>query len=308
MPILRPVSAASNSEESEKSAFSHYDEKQLELLVSSMKTLEQLFLKEFDIQLYLSWGTLLGAIRQNDFIAFDSDVDLAYLSRKEKDFEILEEHEFIVAVLKENEFTVSRNSKGQIHVRVLQETQSGSGAVFNLDIWTTWVRDGKYFHYPDIKGDLVEADTLPLIPHTLREQSFLIPSGYANILTAFYGENWLEPDPNYAWYPRYSADDEFEFLRTSAVTNPVEIPQFPSKSEQLQTREEDEFFFVSGPSLEEEQRLNSTAILILELCTGDNTVEEIINIIQETFGLPSAPEVAVIEFMNNSVQNGLLKQ
>ena len=295
-------------EEPVKSAFSHYDEKQLELLVSSMKALEQLFLKEFNIQLYLTWGTLLGAIRQNDFIAFDNDVDLAYLSRKDKDFEILEEHEFIVAVLKEHEFAVTRNSKGQIHVRVLPETEAGSGAVFNLDIWTTWVRDGQYFHYPDIKGDLSEADTLPLIPHKLRGQSFLIPTGYANVLTAFYGEKWQEPDANYAWYPRYNADDEFEFLRSSAVTAPVQIPQFPHKSEQLQIREEGEFFFVSGPSMDEESRLNSTAILILELCTGANTLGEIICIIQDTFELSSAPEVAVIEFVNNAVQNGLLKQ
>jgi len=253
-----------------RSAFSHYDEKQLALLVGSMKTLEQLFLNEFDIQLYLTWGTLLGAIRQNDFINFDNDVDLAYLSKKELDFEILEEHEFIVAVLQEYGFAIQRNSKGQIHVRVLPESQTGEGAVFNLDIWNSWVREENYYHYPDIKGELSANAVLPLISHELRGENFLVPSGYAHILCAFYGERWQEPDENYAWYPRYNANDEFEFLRSSSAIEIAPVIDFPLRSEPLEIREEGEFFFVSGPSLKEEQRLNSSAILILELCTGEN--------------------------------------
>ncbi|PCJ26892.1 MAG: hypothetical protein COA96_04490 [SAR86 cluster bacterium] len=286
--------------------FSQYDAAQLTLLVSSIKTLEQLFSNEFGIQLYLTWGTLLGAIRQNDFINYDNDVDLAYLSKKELDFEILEEHEYIVAVLEEHNFSVRRNSKGQIHVRVMPETESGKGAAFNLDIWTTWARGGKYYHYPDIKGELESKEVLPLVPHTFHDESFLVPTGFGQVLSAFYGENWLKPDKNYAWYPRYNADDEFEFLRSSAVKTPVPIPKFPLKSEQLEIREQDEYFFVSGPSLAEEKRLNSSAIVILELCTGENTVEDIIQLIQKTFELPTAPEVAVLEFLTNAAKNGLL--
>ena len=291
----------------ENPAFTVYDESQLALLVGSMKTLEQLFLSEFTIQLYLTWGTLLGAVRHNDFIGFDVDVDVAYLSKKSLEHEILEEHEVIVAVLKEHGFDVRRNSKGQIHVRVLPESESGKGAAFNLDLWTTWQREGSYYHYPDIKGELAVEAVLPLIRHKFHGEEFLIPQGSAGVLTCFYGENWREPDENYAWYPRYNPDDEFEFLRSSAVHAPVALPEFPRAAESLQVRQEEEHYFVNGPSLAQEQRLNPTAVIILELCTGENTVAEIIRLLQEAYELPTAPEIAVVEFLSNAMQSGLLE-
>lgn len=287
--------------------FTDYDSAQLDLLVGSIKTLEQLFLTEFDIQLYLTWGTLLGAIRHQDFISHDIDVDVAYLSTKSLDYEILEEHEYIVAVLKEQGFNVFRNSKGQIHVRVLSESESGEGAAFNLDLWTTWTRNGRYYHYPDIKGELTAESVLPLIRQKFHGEEFLVPTGFDSVLTCFYGENWRQPDKNYAWYPRYNADDDFEFLRSSAVSRPTPLPEFPCQAASLQIREEQEHYFVSGPSLAEEQRLNPTAIVILELCTGENSVPEIIRLVQEAYELPTAPEVAVLEFLSNAQQSGLLK-
>lgn len=291
----------------ESSTFAGYDKAQLDLLIGSMKTLEQLFSTEFDIQFYLTWGTLLGAIRHKDFIGFDTDVDVAYLSKKSLDYEILEEHEYIVAVLKEQGFDVRRNSKGQIHVRVLPESLTGDCPAFNLDLWTTWQRDGRYYHYPDIKGELAADSVLPLIPHEFHGADFLVPQGFANVLSSFYGPNWTEPDKDYAWYPRYHPDDEFEFLRSSAVSSPVALPTRPRTAESLQIRQEQEYYFVTGPSLDQQQRLNATAIVILELCTGENTVEEIIRLLQDAYDLPTAPEVAVMEFLHNAVSSGLVE-
>lgn len=289
-----------------RETFSAFDETRLSLLVGSMKTLEHFFATEFDIQFYLTWGTLLGAIRHQDFIGFDTDVDVAYLSKKSLDYEILEEHEYIVAVLKEQGFAVRRNSKGQIHVRVASESEAGDSTAFNLDLWTTWQRDDRYFHYPDIKGELSAGSVLPLVPQKFHGEEFLVPKGYDQVLACFYGENWQKPDKDYAWYPRYSADDEFEFLRSSAVQSPVPLPTCPRRAESVQIREEQEHFFATGPTLTEEQRLNATAVVILELCTGVNTVQEIIQLLQEAYALPTAPEVAVLEFLNNAMQSGLL--
>lgn len=303
------ASSADNDRTAGHASFTDYNKSQLDLLVQSMKTLEDLFAREFDLQLYLTWGTLLGAIRQNDFIAFDTDVDIAYLSQKFLDYEILEEHEYIVAVLKEHNFNVTRNSKGQIHVRLLSREDTGETArhtAFNLDLWTTWQRDNRYFHYPDIKGELQADSVLPLIRHGFHGEEFWVPQGYSQVLTCFYGENWMEPDENYAWYPRYHPDDEFEFLRSSAAGSAQPLPEFPRKSPGLEMKEEDDYFYVTGPGLTEEQRLNPTAVVILELCTGNNSVPEIISLLQQTYALPTAPEVAVLEFLQNALQSGLL--
>lgn len=289
-------------------AFAAYGGAQLELLIGSMKTLERLFHSEFDIQFYLTWGTLLGAVRHNDFIGFDTDVDVAYLSKKSLDYEILEEHEYIVTVLKEYGFDVQRNSKGQIHVRVLKESSGGTGAAFNLDLWTTWQREGRFYHYPDIKGELLADAVLPFIPCQFHSESFQIPRGFELVLTQFYGEDWRQPDENYAWYPRYDADDDFEFLRSSLVYAPVSLPAFPRKVQSLEIREDQGYYFVSGPTLQQEQRLNPTAIIILELCTGEVTVAEIIQLLQDTYGLPTAPEIAVLEFLSNAHASGLIEK
>ncbi len=289
-------------------AFTAYGEAQLKLLIGSMKTLEHLFLSEFDIQFYLTWGTLLGAVRHQDFIGFDTDVDVAYLSKKSLDYEILEEHEYIVTVLREYGFDVQRNSKGQIHVRVLTESSGGKGAAFNLDLWTSFQRENRFYHYPDIKGELPADAVLPFIQCQFHGESFQIPQGFERVLTSFYGEGWRQPDENYAWYPRYDADDDFEFLRSSVVYASVALPEFPRKAQALEMREEQGYYFVAGPSLQQEQRLNPTAIIILELCTGDVTVEEIIQLLQETYGLPTAPEIAVLEFLHNALASGLIEK
>ena len=60
--------------------FSTLSEEELNKFAKDMKELEQFFRDKFNLSLYLVYGTLLGAIRNQDFIPHDVDVDLAYLS------------------------------------------------------------------------------------------------------------------------------------------------------------------------------------------------------------------------------------
>ncbi len=288
-----------------RESFSDFTKDELIAVIQCVKRLEGIFKKEFDIDLYLTWGTLLGAVRENDFIPFDTDIDIAYLTLQKTDFEIVEEHEFIVRTLRDIGLPVQRNSKGQIHVQVQPENRSFKHSIFNLDLWTTWVRDDKYYHYPDIKGEICSNEVLPLVRHSFRGESFWIPSGYDNVLTKFYGTDWHIPNPDYGWYPRYDVSDEFEFLRSSS--SDISIPKFPQRAIGLRIEEQNNFYFISGNSLrEEKQRLNPTAMLILELCNGKNNVENIILFLQESYKLPSAPEVVVLEFLSNALRCGLI--
>jgi len=274
-------------------------------LAQAMADFASLFRAEFGLDVYLTWGTLLGAIREGDFIAHDVDVDLAYLSAKSNDFEILEEHELIVRVLDARGLRVRPHSRGQMHVDMSAAAGSAQGQAFDLDLWTSWTRDGRYFHYPDIKGELAAPQVAPLRRHTFRGHAVLVPACAEAVLAQFYGSQWRVPDAAYAWYPRYDSTDVFEFLRTER--RPVTLPERPRRAQDIDIVERDGYFFLDSTHLHETQRLNATAMLILELCDGTRTPAAIIALIERSFALPSAPEVAVLEFLNYAAGCGLLE-
>lgn len=298
----QPFSTAADSGASSPK-FCDYSQAELNQLAACIKEFEALFKREFGLDTYLTWGTLLGAVRDTDFIPHDSDVDLAYLSAKSSDFEIAEEHELIVRVLRDQGCRVQRNSTGQIHVNLTGSAASRELPAFNLDVWTTWLRDGRFYHYPDIKGEVMATAITPLTCCQLRGHSLPVPSRPAAMLSAFYGPQWATPDPDYAWYPRYDADDVFEFMRAERVA--LSLPEYPERMSYT-VREAPPHFFVIGEAHNEALRLNASAMLILELCTGENSLADIITLLQQAFALPSAPEVVVLEFLSYAAHHKLI--
>jgi len=53
--------------------------------------------------------------------------------------------------------------------------------------------------------------------------------------------------------------------------------------------------------------LNKTAVLVLEACTGKNTVLEIGAIVKQAYGLPEVPEKEVADCLQTLFQEGLIK-
>ncbi len=285
--------------------FANLDANELDALADAVAAFERLFAAEFDLPVYLSWGTLLGATRAQDFIGHDTDIDLAYLSAAQTDFEIVEENETIVRVLRDHGLAVQRHTKGQLHVNVARDQHAAQLPAYNLDVWTSWVRDNRYYHYPDIKGDIAAAAVTPLVRGPFRDERLLMPADPGAVLRCFYGDGWAEPDPDYAWYPRYSSTDVFEFLRQSPMLTP--IPSRPRRAANLTVAEREAHFFITAPHIPEAQRLNNSAMLILELCTGSHTPADIIGLLQHAFTLPSAPEVVVLEFLTYAAATGLIE-
>lgn len=282
--------------------FAAYTAAELDTLAATIARVEALFRDEFGLAVYLTWGTLLGAVRGADFIPHDTDIDIAYLSNAGHDFEIAEENELIARVLRDRGLRLTRHSKGQLHVDMSPDNRTGGA--WNLDVWTTWVRQDRVFHYPDIKGEVSADALLPLSRVRLREQELPAPARPAALLEKFYGADWRTPDSSYAWYPRYHSTDVFEFLRSMPAA--VSVPLRPRRAAGLITEERDGFYFVQTPDARQPQRLNAPAMLILELCSGEHTAADIIALLAEAFLLPSAPEVVVLEFLAYAAANDLL--
>ena len=53
--------------------------------------------------------------------------------------------------------------------------------------------------------------------------------------------------------------------------------------------------------------LNSTAALILELCTGDNSREDITTLLRSAFDLAAAPDAEVGDILGSFAREGLIR-
>ena len=68
----------------------------------------------------------------------------------------------------------------------------------------------------------------------------------------------------------------------------------------------DDGYIIYQPELDRVHYLNATAVLILELCTGSNSPEEIIGLVQQAYGLAEAPVEVVNEALKQLKAEGLL--
>jgi len=67
------------------------------------------------------------------------------------------------------------------------------------------------------------------------------------------------------------------------------VTDHPRQAEQLDITEVDDGLVVFEPTSRRVHHLNVTATLVFELCTGDNSVDDIIEFVQTAFRLDEPP-------------------
>lgn len=80
----------------------------------------------------------------------------------------------------------------------------------------------------------------------------------------------------------------------------------PTKAGDFEIREFEDAFMIHQPERDRVHYLNHTAVLILELCTGENTPARIAEILKVTYGLDAPPEKEVNQIVRNMVDEGLI--
>jgi len=163
------------------------EEMKLEI-IKDMKTLELFFKEKIGLDTYLIYGTLLGAVREHDFIPHDADIDIAYLSKcKTKDgvkFQRIE----IKKILKDCNMLDCDNTVG------IKINCGNNG----FDIWTSWIENDKYFILP--RGNVCDTDIIfPLKPYIFRNEEFLIPNNSELLMDLLYRDwkNTILKEENY---------------------------------------------------------------------------------------------------------------
>jgi hypothetical protein len=63
----------------------------------------------------------------------------------------------------------------------------------------------------------------------------------------------------------------------------------PKHIDDLDISPADDGYIIYQAELDKVHFLNPTAVLILELCTGENSPEQIVELVKQAYGLPHAP-------------------
>jgi LicD family len=161
-----------------------------ELIEASHQVLVDL-VEKCGLDAYLSYGCLLGAVRDGKMIGHDSDVDLSWLSRHTHPFDILRESRAAERTMRDLGWHVVRMSAANFKVWVPLSTGKRAG----VDVFGSF-HIGDHFHITgSLRGRLDRSAIMPFGTITLEGVEFPAPNDVEAFLAFTYGPGWKVPDP-----------------------------------------------------------------------------------------------------------------
>lgn len=80
----------------------------------------------------------------------------------------------------------------------------------------------------------------------------------------------------------------------------------PRRVDGLEVNEAEDGFIIYQPERDRVHYLNHTAVLVLELCTGSSSGDEIVRLVQKAYGLTESPAREVVELLDRMQEEGLI--
>ncbi len=81
----------------------------------------------------------------------------------------------------------------------------------------------------------------------------------------------------------------------------------PKIADSIDINEVEDGYVIYQQEKDKVHYLNKTAVLVLESCTGGNTIANIGTIVKDAYQLPEVPEKEVTDCLNTLFQEGLIK-
>jgi SAM-dependent methyltransferase len=153
--------------------------------------------EECGLEAFLSFGCLLGAVRDGRMIGHDGDVDIAYLSRHTHPFDIIRENQQAAETMRTLGWSMTRMSAGDFKIWI----RPGGGRRVGVDVFSSFHVDGRFFMVPSVTGELDRTSLLPVAEVILEGRSFVAPARPEDLLELTYGPGWRVPDPSFAFEP-----------------------------------------------------------------------------------------------------------
>ena len=167
----------------------------------------------FGLTLVPFYGTMLGAVREQDFIGHDNDFDTIYISEKSDPEAVRSEFKEICG------FLLSRGYK--LKVKATHTWVKVPGTSHKLDIFFSWFNaDGLYDVSYGYHGSPApkSPEFFELRSEKLGRFEIPVPSNAEAILSQLYGPNWGSPDPGFAHYSASRKIDRRYHLTTADIT------------------------------------------------------------------------------------------
>lgn len=165
----------------------------------------ELFKELFSRQFFICYGTLLGCVRENDFIAHDDDVDVCFLANADGLEAAVEEFNTIVSTLRERGQKIAVDSGAQFHWG-LEGT--------SLDVFMAWM-EGDCLYMFNAGGEFPRSRIEPLVARDFKGHQVLVPRDSEALLELIYGPGWRLPDPSFQW--RLSAEIRAKMSELNAL-------------------------------------------------------------------------------------------
>ena len=163
-------------------------------LTLAMKEVQTQFLEWFSLDCIPFYGTLLGMIRDGDFIAHDDDVDMIYLGRANGFEEMLIEREKVINGLKSFGFkilNIYNTGDYNFHVMV---------GKLHIDIFPSFMQDDGYAFFSSGKVKVAPlSDMLPLGKMKFYDMELKIPNRSQELMRIRYGDGWDVPNRNFGF-------------------------------------------------------------------------------------------------------------
>lgn len=144
--------------------------------------------------LFIMYGTLLGLVREGDFIKGDDDFDAGYISLKTDSASVKAETMDLVVSLVLAGFNCSFNRNGRLfRLRLIDDKPD-----VHLDVRPVWYEEGHVWAHKQARLPLSIDDFLPVETRELRGVAVDIPRHAEAFLESYYGPGWKQPDPGYS--------------------------------------------------------------------------------------------------------------
>ncbi len=83
--------------------------------------------------------------------------------------------------------------------------------------------------------------------------------------------------------------------------------EFPKLADDIEINEVEDGYIIYQSKKDRVHYLNHTAVVVLECCTGKNTVEDIENIVQTAYKMREIPKKEVNDCLNTLFKEGLIE-